>query len=514
MKRSLLLGVICLWGVLSFAQEDPVLMRINGKEILRSDFGYAYRCHLANADAEVSPTEYTKLFILRKLKVDAAETLGIDTTLSFRDQQKEYLERLQKCYLIDTLVLDSCSRILYQKIQSTCGNGQVQVMQLFKSLPQTITARRLQEEQNRMDSLYRLIESQPDIDFISLVEKYSDDKRCQWIETLQTTSELEKVAFSLSKGEVSQPFFTPEGLHILKVIDKKEMPVYENVSGILAKRLNNLQVLNKGTEVVVERLKKEFQYTLNQLGIEELLGRGETTQTLFIIDGQEYTGTMFKRFAVSHPLSIKRQLDGFIAKSLLDYESEQLESKHPEVRHAVQEFTEDYLVTEVTRQRIDLPSVNDRAGLATYFKFHQEDYRWKSPRYKGIILHCADKKIAKQAKKLLKKAPEKEWADTLQKTFNTSGDEKIKVEQGIFADGDNKYIDKLVFKKGEFEPVMYYPFTIAVGEKRKGPDDYREVIERVRKDYRNHLYTYWERELLASGKVEINEEVLKTVNNN
>ena len=152
--------------------------------------------------------------------------------------------------------------------------------------------------------------------------------------------------------------------------------------------------------------------------------------------------------------------------------------------------------------------------MATYFKFHQEDYRWKSPRYKGIILHCADKKIAKQAKKLLKKAPEKEWADTLQKTFNTSGDEKIKVEQGIFADGDNKYIDKLVFKKGEFEPVMYYPFTIAVGEKRKGPDDYREVIERVRKDYRNHLYTYWERELLASGKVEINEEVLKTVNNN
>ena len=514
MKRSLLLGVICLWGVLSFAQEDPVLMRINGKEILRSDFGYAYRCHLANADAEVSPTEYTKLFILRKLKVDAAETLGIDTTLSFRDQQKEYLERLRKSYLIDTLMLDSCSRILYQKIQSTYGNGQVQVMQLFKSLPQTITARRLQEEQNRMDSLYRLIESQPDIDFISLVEKYSDDKRCQWIKTLQTTSELEKVAFSLSKGEVSQPFFTPEGLHILKVIDKKEMPVYENVSGILAKRLNNLQVLNKGTEVVVERLKKEFQYTLNQLGIEELLGQGETTQTLFIIDGQEYTGTMFKRFAASHPLSIKRQLDGFIAKSLLDYESEQLESKHPEVRHAVQEFTEDYLVTEVTRQRIDLPSVNDRAGLATYFKFHQEDYRWKSPRYKGIILHCADKKIAKQAKKLLKKAPEKEWADTLQKTFNTSGDEKIKVEQGIFADGDNKYIDKLVFKKGEFEPVMYYPFTIAVGEKRKGPDDYREVIERVRKDYRNHLYTYWERELLASGKVEINEEVLKTVNNN
>ena len=72
----------------------------------------------------------------------------------------------------------------------------------------------------------------------------------------------------------------------------------------------------------------------------------------------------------------------------------------------------------------------------------------------------------------------------------------------------------MVFKKGKTEPMVYYPFTVAVGEKRKGPDDYREVIERVRKDYRNHLYAYWEQELLASGKVEINQEVLKTVNNN
>lgn len=513
MKRGLLLGMICFWGIFSFAQEDPVLMRINGKEILRSEFEYAYQRYLTNSETKLSPVEYSELFVLHKLKVDAARAMGIDTTLSFCDRQKEYLEGLRKSYLVDTLVLDSCSRVLYQKIQSTHGNGQVQVMQLFKSLPQTITVGRLQEEQNRMDSLYKLMESRPDIDFAFWVEKYSDDKRCRWIEALQTTSELEKVAFSLSKGEVSPPFFTPEGLHILKVIDRKEMSVYENVSGVLAKRLNNLQVLNKGTEVVVERLKKECQYVLNQLGVEELLERGETVKTLFTIDGQEYTGEMFKRFATSHPFSVKRQLEGFVAKSLLDYEGGQLESKHPEVRRAVQEYGEDYLVAEVTRRQIDLPSVNDRAGLATYFKFHQKDYRWEAPKYKGIVLHCADKKTAKQAKKLLKRVPERKWADTLQTTFNTSGEEKIKVEQGVFADGDNKYIDKLVFRKSEFEPLMYYPFTVVVGRKRKGPDDYREVIEQVKKDYRNHLYTYWERELQTSGKVEINEEVLKTVNN-
>ena len=198
----------------------------------------------------------------------------------------------------------------------------------------------------------------------------------------------------------------------------------------------------------------------------------------------------------------------------MDYEDKNIERKHPEVRYALQKVTDKYLIAEVTRQKVDLPAINDRAGLATYFKFHTSDYRWDSPRYKGAILHCVDKKTSKQAKKLLKKTPEKEWAEVLRQTFNTSGEEKIKVEQGIFADGDNKYIDKLVFKKGDFEPLMSYPFTVVVGKKQKGPDDYREVIEQVRKDYRSYLNAFWMRELQDFGKVEINQEVLKTVNNN
>ena len=198
----------------------------------------------------------------------------------------------------------------------------------------------------------------------------------------------------------------------------------------------------------------------------------------------------------------------------MDYESQHMERKHPELRYTLQEYAEKCLAEEIVHQKVDLPAVNDRAGLATYFKFHSSDYRWESPRYRGVVLHCVDKKTAKQAKKMLKKVPEKEWADKLRQTFNTSGEEKIQVEQGIFADGDNKYIDKLVFKKGDFDPLMSYTFTIVVGEKMKGPDDYREVIDRVRKDYRSYLDTCWMRELSESGKVEINQEVLKTVNNN
>lgn len=59
--------------------------------------------------------------------------------------------------------------------------------------------------------------------------------------------------------------------------------------------------------------------------MEELLAKGRTEQTLFTIDGQAYTGTMFTHFASSHPQAVKRQLEGFIAKSLLDYESRNID---------------------------------------------------------------------------------------------------------------------------------------------------------------------------------------------
>ena len=358
-----------------------------------------------------------------------------------------------------------------------------------------------------------MIQNQPSVNFARLVDRFSDDKRCRWIESLQTTSEFEEAAFSLAKGEISKPFFTPEGIHILKVIDRKEVPAYEVVSDSLLNRLRR-QPLDKGTEAIVEQLKKEYQYIPNMESLEEVLQKGGTERALFTINGQAYTGEMFKRFASSHPQAVKRQLNGFIAKSLLDYESQHMERKHPELRYTLQEYAEKCLAEEIVHQKVDLPAVNDRAGLATYFKFHSSDYRWEHPRYKGVVLHCADKKTAKQAKKLLKKVPENEWEDMLRKTFNTSGAETIKIEQGVFADGDNKYIDKLVFKKGTFDPVVSYPFTIAVGKKQKGPEDYREVIDQVRKDYRSYLNAYWEQELRESGKVEINQEVLKTVNNN
>ena len=114
MKRGLLVAWFWFFGISVFAQEDPVLMRVNGKDILRSEFEYSYRHRTGNADAKLSPKEYAELFAQSKLKVEAAKVAGLDTTTMFRKLQEAWRSQLLKSYLTDKQVLDSCIRVLYQ----------------------------------------------------------------------------------------------------------------------------------------------------------------------------------------------------------------------------------------------------------------------------------------------------------------------------------------------------------------------------------------------------------------
>lgn len=77
------------------------------------------------------------------------------------------------------------------------------------------------------------------------------------------------------------------------------MPAYEVVSDSLLNRLRR-QPLDKGTEAIVEQLKKEYQYIPNMESLEEVLQKGGTERALFTINGQAYTGKCLS--GLLHPI--------------------------------------------------------------------------------------------------------------------------------------------------------------------------------------------------------------------
>lgn len=514
MRRNLVLLLTCLLGLSAFAQEDPVLMRINGKDITRSEFEYIYNKNNSLNELESKTLhEYVDLFVNFKLKVAAAEAAGIDTTRAFREELEGYRRQLAKSYLTDEKAEEAYVSQFYDKMKSDSHAGSVQVMHIFKYLPQTVSKSFVNETEVRMDSIYTVLSANPDADFSTYVKQFSDDKNPFWVSFLQTPEEFENVVFAMKSGEISQPFFSPQGIHIVKVLDRRELPPFAEIKDEISRRLARKMGISKGTEVLVEKLKKEYNYQPDLEVMSELQAQGETDKTLFTLDNHAYTGADFKLFAASYPRSQKQQLDAFVMKSVLDYENSRLEEKYPAFRLLMQEYKEGMLLFEISNREVWERAVADEAGQTAYFDSHKSDYKYKDPRYKGIVVHCADKKMAKQIKKLIKKLPEKIWADTITKTFNKDSVEIVKVEAGLFAKGDNKYIDKLVFKTGSFESLESYPFTAVFGKKRKGPDSYKEVRGPLAADYQNFLESLWVKRLREESKVEINEEVLKTVNN-
>ena len=57
-----------------------------------------------------------------------------------------------------------------------------------------------------------------------------------------------------------------------------------------------------------------------------------------------------------------------------------------------------------------------------------------------------------------------------------------------------------------------YPIDAVFGKKLKRPDDYNDVRQQVIEDYQAYLEQTWVASLRKRYPVEINQEVLKTVN--
>jgi peptidyl-prolyl cis-trans isomerase SurA len=156
---------------------------------------------------------------------------------------------------------------------------------------------------------------------------------------------------------------------------------------------------------------------------------------------------------------------------------------------------------------------NDEIALKAWFDTHKKNYTWKEPRYRGIAYHVKDKKDIKAVKKCVKNLPFEQWTEALRTTFNPDSVIRIRVEKGLFKPGDNPTIDKMVFKQAT--AVVYdanYPIDAVLGKKLKRPDNYQDVRQQVVDDLQDYLEQEWVETLRQRYQVEVNQEVLKTVN--
>lgn len=214
MNNKFLVGAGMSVFALAMLAKDPVIMTVNGEDVLRSEFEYLYH---KNSQQQLSPQplqEYAEMFKLYKLKVADAKAEGIDTMASFRKEMAQYRRELAQPYLTDSIFLN---RLVDEAAARAAEEVEVSHIMLAK----TRSEKENRVLQARLDSIRKEIKG--GADFGEMAKKFSVDRGSAskggslgFIPSGRYPYEFEMAAYSLPAGEVSEIVESPVGYHLLK----------------------------------------------------------------------------------------------------------------------------------------------------------------------------------------------------------------------------------------------------------------------------------------------------------
>ena len=199
---------------------DPVLLRVAGEAVTRSEFDRVYRKN--NRDSvftEAAVRDYLELYINYKLKVKEAEELKMDTSETFKSELAGYRKQLAQPYLTDKEVNESLIREAYERL-----NKDVRASHILLKLGQDVLPKDTLAAYNRILKLRDMILK--GADFAKVARDSSEDPSAKdnsgdlgYFTGMQMVYPFETAAYSTKPGSISMPVRTRFGYHIIKVAD-------------------------------------------------------------------------------------------------------------------------------------------------------------------------------------------------------------------------------------------------------------------------------------------------------
>lgn len=473
MKIGYMIAALLMVAGAATAQNDPTVMTINGQPVSRSEFEYSYNKNNAEGVIDKKTVdEYVDLFINYKLKVAAALDAGLDTLQSFKTEFAQYRDQQVRPTFVDDADVEAEARRIYNNTKLAIGpRGLVRPAHIFLYVGQKATEAERQKVKERIDSIYSALKG--GADFADMAKRLSQDSGSAanggllpWIGPSQTMKEFEDRAYALKDGEMSEPFLSPAGYHIILMKGHKQLEPYDS-------------------------LRSNIMKFIEQRNVRERLAMARI-DTIVAHSG----GTLTR-------------------EEVLEQRADSLMAVDPDMKNLIREYHDGLLLYEISNRTVWSKAAQDTAGLESFFKKNKKKYAWSQPRYKGMAYHVKDPADVKAVRDCVKKLPFGEWAEALRTTFNNDSVLRIRVEKGVFKEGDNALIDREVFKKNvKVAPTKDFPIDAVYGKiLKKGPEEYTDVRGLVTADYQDSLEKEWVAELRKKYEVEVNNDVLKTVNN-
>ena len=244
MKKVLLSIILLAGAMMSFAQEDKVLLTIDGKPVMLSEFLYIYeKNNQENSLDKKSMAEYLDLFINFKLKVTEAIAQGVDTTEAFKKELAGYRSQATPKYLLDTAAIDSLILMSYNRQANArrAAHIAVQCQAGSDSLAEAAALAKINLARERVTTGVekkvkqgrKWVTVREPEDFATVAREMTEDPQGKekggelgWVQVFRYVYPFEDAVYNTPVGEVTEVFRSPFGFHIALV--EEERP-YEEV---------------------------------------------------------------------------------------------------------------------------------------------------------------------------------------------------------------------------------------------------------------------------------------------
>ncbi len=643
MNKYFLIAVFSLCFFASKAQNpnDEVLFTVENDPVYVSEFTRVFNKNidLVKDESQKDVDEYLKLFINYKLKLKEAEALGLDKKPSYLNELSSYKSQLASNYLTDSKVTDELIEEAYKRMTTEVDASHIlirlddnptsedtlqaynkllklrdRVMQegfetvkkdihngktvyaedlgyfsAFKMVYNFETAayntpvgevsmpfktrfgyhivwvkdkresrgertvahimisnqkkdRPHDKPESRINDIY--LKLQQGEDFEALAKQFSEDQSsaskggmlAPFTGGQLSSVEFENQAFALEHvGDISKPFETEYGWHIIKLYGKKPVASFEDMKAELeekVKRDSRSQLIN---ESLLNNLKQQYQvsdatpdlsYFESILNDNYFIGKWvlptdfKVQEPLIKIQEKQIVYEDFGQYLVKNQrrqmpkMSIKtlvvNSYHAFLENELLQYKKERLEVENQDYANIVEEYRDGLLLFDLMETEIWNAAKKDSVGLQTYYNNHKDNYFWNQ-RVDAVVASSAKKTTIKKVQKLLQN---NQTPEQIKAALNSESEIDVIFTSGIMDAQHQSLPADFKFKTGVSDIYKFNEGYIVANVKEVLPKETKSFDEAkgaVISDFQNHKEANWILSLEEKYQVNVNQDVLESV---
>lgn len=423
------------------------------------------------------------------------------------------------------------------------ARGTVLTEHIMKMVPAGSPAEAEAKAKAEIDSIYSIVTANPE-KFEELARQLSDDKgsgrnggKLNWFGAGMMVEPFDSAAFAIGVGEISTPFRSQFGWHIVRKLDARGPLTLQEMKGTELQHIANpndersLMVRDN----LVARLAKKHKGKLNDKNIDALCndvlaggidsvwyakakdasGYGAVEiakigkNTISLADWASSRMPFVNEDGGASAEILRGLMKGYYGNRLIKAEEDWLNENEPGYSNLLKEYYEGSLLYEASLRRVWDKAAKDTEGLENYFKNHRGDYTWQKPHVKGLLVQAANDSVADEVRSALKEMKNEDDLKGIRKKFIG----KASIDRVLMEQGQNGMVDNIMFGGEAVTPTnkRYTVYFMWNPRKLNAPEEMSDVKSLVTGDYQNQLERDWVEELKAKYPVTVNEKVLKKV---